>query len=319
MLIHQRHTIAEAKSSVDRLHTLVEHHYQEMTSRVQALKVPDLQKSDDAIRMLENDTESLATIHAQPPHSSYGEAIESELARCDFADDLQRSRVYRRNQAFRGSIISQLTRSVYSLGWSFFSDLSMAEVSNISVIHLAITEGEILNPNRSLQTWLSRPNARISIDDFYSDGQRTQMYKVARGSVQAKGSAASLQWEELFEENESARTDNNLDPTSTPPMVDPLGSASPSQAQVTSSPGPHEMVEGEVTYRCKGCGEVYLTPQCSLAHYPPPVLGWIANDCNLHLDTYGRNGLRNWCELPQQWSLREDDMLTIYQRTSNGM
>lgn len=302
MLIHQRHTIAEAKNSVDRLHTLVEHCYQEMTSRVQALKAPDLQKNDDGIRMLEDDTESLATIHAQPPHSSYGEAIESELARCDFENDLQRSRVYRRNQAFRGSIISQLTRSVYSLGSSFFSDLSMAEVSNISVIHLAITEGEILNPKRSLQTWFSQPND-----------------KVARGSVQAKGSAASLQWEELFEEKESARIDDNLDLTSTPPMVDPLDSVSPLQAQITSSPGPHEMVEGEVAYRCTGCGEVYLTPSCSLAHYPPPVLGWIANDCNLHLDTHERRGLRNWCELSQQWSLREVDMLTIYQRTSDGI
>ena len=272
MLIHQRHTIAEAKHSVDRLHTLVEHRYQEMTSRVQALKVPDLQKNDDAIRMLEDDTESFAAIHAQPPHSSYGEAVESELARCDFENDLQRSRVYRRNQAFRGSIISQLSRSVYSLGWSFFSDLSMAEVSNISVIHLAITESEILNPNRSLQTWSSQPNEKVSIDDFYPDGQRTQMYKVARA-----------------------------------------------QAQVTSSPGPHEMVEGEVAYRCTGSGGVYLTPSCSLAHYPPPVLGWIANDCNLHLDTHERRGLRNWCELPRQWSLREVDMLKIYQWTSDGI
>lgn len=97
VLIRFRHTIAEAKDSVDRLHALVEQCYKAMSSRVQALNVLDLQKRDDADWMLGDDTESLATIHAQPQDSSRKEANESELVQFDFADDLQRSRVYRRN------------------------------------------------------------------------------------------------------------------------------------------------------------------------------------------------------------------------------
>ena len=151
MLIFRRHTITEAKDSVDRLHALVQKCYKEMSFRVQALEVLSLQNDDDADWMSGDDTESLATIHAHPPglNSEEGESIESKLIRFDFADDLERSRVYRRNQAFRKSVISALTNSIYSTGWSFLSDLSMAEVSNISVINLAVTEGETFNLQRS--------------------------------------------------------------------------------------------------------------------------------------------------------------------------
>ncbi len=141
---------------------------------------------DDESLMLEDDVESVATItiHAHPSDLSSKEFIESEFGRFAFSDELQKSRVYRRNQAFRNSVISALTNSAYSLRWSVLSDLSMAGVSNISVINLAITEGEVFNPRRASQTWSVQPDQGPSIDN-YVDGQRTQPYKVAHEPTSA--------------------------------------------------------------------------------------------------------------------------------------
>lgn len=52
------------------------------------------------------------------------------------------------------------------------------------------------------------------------------------------------------------------------------------------------MEQDEAAYPCKGCGEVCFTPPCGLSAKPPPVLGRSANECNLHVDTRGRKGLR---------------------------
>ena len=189
MLICQRHTIAEAQCSVDRLHTLVEKYYKEITYKVQALEVLNI-REDNAPGMLEDDTESLATIHQHRPDADPEEMMESGLGHFDFSDELQRSRVYRRNRAFRESVISSLTNSVYSLGWSFLSDSSMAEVSNISVINLVVTEGEVFNPRRSSQTWLARPDGVVSTNNNVG-GQHTQPYKISHKPVRAETSAAT--------------------------------------------------------------------------------------------------------------------------------
>ena len=189
MLICRRHTIVEAKYSVDRLHALIEKCYNEMTYRVQALEALNI-REDNVSGMLEDDTGSLATIHQHRHDADPEEMMESGLDYFDFSDELQRSRVYRRNQAFRKSVISALTNSVYSLGRSFFSDLSMAEVSNISVINLVITEGEVFNPGRSTQTWSARPDGVVSTNDNVG-GQHTQSFKISHEPVQAETSAAT--------------------------------------------------------------------------------------------------------------------------------
>ncbi|CAF9925345.1 hypothetical protein IMSHALPRED_006448 [Imshaugia aleurites] len=276
------HTIAEAKDSVDRLHALVEQCYKAMSSRVQALNVLDLQKRDDADWMLGDDTESLATIHAQPQDSSRKEANESELVQFDFADDLQRS-----------------------------------QLSNISVINLAITDGEMFNPTRSSQTWSLQPNSGVSADD-YVDGQSICSHKVAREPIKAFNSAAIAQayWPEwpqtqqqslpgarmlpqiqfredlniipqleAHQENTTReRLPNDTVPMSTLPPTDPLDPVLHLQAQASSSPQSHELTEEEVVdpsnpvppmtldssfsisespmeqdeaaYPCKGCGEI---------------------------------------------------------------
>lgn len=271
------HTIAEAKDSVDRLHAFVEKFYKEMSSRVQELELEILSRQENnASGMSEDDTESTMTIREHRPNVSSKEMMKSEIGHFEFSEELQRSRVYRRNQALRESVISALTNSAYSLGWSFFSDLSMAEVSNISVIDLVITEGEVFNPRRYSQTWSAQPNGAGSTNDDLG-GQHTQPYKIAHESVQAETSAAAARahspastqtqqqsppqidsplsptlsipaphGEELLGAEENTKNAQNLDSTSTlsqSELLDRVDLQSLPQVQGTSSPGSYDRVE----------------------------------------------------------------------------
>ena len=275
---------------MDRLHALVERYYNEMSIRVQALEVLDIQGRCDPDWMSADDTESLATIRERPPDLRNGESIEGESVSFDFSDELQRSRVYRRNRAFRQSVISVFSNSVHSLGWSFLSELSMAEVSNISAINLAITEGEIFNPQRSSQTWSAEPYGGQSTD-AYGIGQRTQLFKIARKAAPANispspreqrsasnqiqqpsqprfspppqfedrysGDSRSCRRSELhFGERDSAKTSDDTEPTSTLSPTDSLDPAPTSQTQTFSSSRYYDPAEDEPDYHCKGCGKM---------------------------------------------------------------
>lgn len=321
VLTCRRQTISEAKASVDGLHALIEQCFPKISSRVLPLEAPDFQNSGDADRMLDHDTDSLATIQAQSLNPSDESAITSKPVQFDFSDDLQNSRVYRRNQAFRTSVISALTRSAYSLGCSFFSDLSMAEVSNISVINLLITEGEIFNPTRSSQTWSTQTNEEALGDRnnrSYGDRKSFQLNDIilepiprddsstAQGllptSTLTRQRSVSLlcapfttlsppkspsysdgdsfySLEDLPEGRTRARDANILDSTSSLPLVDPLDPPSPSKTQAASLPASHGLVEKDIEYPCKGCGEVCFMPSCWLPAKPPPMLGRSANEC----------------------------------------
>ena len=306
MLIFRRHTIAEAKDSVDRLHALVESCYTEMSTRIKALEALSMQQ-DDTHWLSKDDTESLATIHAHRPDVNSENIMASELGDFNFSDELQRSRVYRRNQAFCTSVISVLTNSVWSLGWSFFSDLSMAEVSNFSVINLAITKGEVFNSGRSLQTWSARPNGEVANDD-YIDEDVTQLYKDASGTflvskslVEAQGHRpASVQiqkrnpfrarsplprsqplgrdnihpqWKEHNKDKKRTRSAKHLDLPSGPSLEDPLNALPPSKAQAPFFTQFNQKVEDEVAYPCKGCGEVSLCHTTFQLIRPLPQIG----------------------------------------------
>lgn len=281
LLRFARHTITEAKNSVDQLHHLMEQGYSEISSRVRALEVLSLQK-DNPSWTSKDDSESLAIIRAHRPDLSAEEIIESGRERFDFSDELQRSRVYKRNEAFRTSVISAITNSMYSLGWSFFSDLSMAEVSNISVMNLAVFEGEVFNPGRTSQTW-SAQSGRVTSTDDHLDGQSTQLYKVGHGPVQADTSAAIARghwrastqtqerslswtrsplprlhplerrrirplWEQHLGDEESTRNAEILDPTSTLSPADLSDPLSPPQPQTSSSSQSDEGVEDGESY-----------------------------------------------------------------------
>ena len=324
MLILRRHNIAEAKDSVDRLHALVESCYKEMSSRVQALEVLSMQQGDTCWTS-EEDTKSLATLHAHRPDISSDEIMESELGVFDFSDELQRSRVYTRNQAFRKSVFSTFTISAYSLGLSVFSDLSMAAVSDISVINLAITKGEVFNSGRSLQTWSAQSNKGYSSDD-HVDGQRTQPFELAHGRVQRHpcGSIARerqpvstqnqeqslpqrssrlhsserhnthAQWKEKPREEGIIGSYEGLDLTSTLSQAELSDSVSPSQVRATSSPQFNQQVGNKAAWPYKGRVEVCFTPSCCLSAKPPCALGQSANDWKHLPDTHEGKGLRTW-------------------------
>lgn len=65
-------------------------------------------------------------------------------------DELKKSRVYRKESAWR---ISTLSKDDCTMSWSCLSDFSLAEVSNISVINLAITTEDVYNHLRTSQSW----------------------------------------------------------------------------------------------------------------------------------------------------------------------
>ena len=141
----------EAKDSVDRLCSLVEKHYQEMSQRLLALEQPELeevyggQHSDD-------DTVLTPGVYLNPgtrPSSRTHEpgSRKSLLLKPDFTEDLETSRVYRRLPNWRSSMLSVCT-GTRSASWSILSGLSLTDISNISVINLVITTDELYEPTQ---------------------------------------------------------------------------------------------------------------------------------------------------------------------------
>ena len=188
--------MAEARDSMDQLHALVERFYEEMSNRVRALEVLDIQNQGDADMASVDDTGSIATIRVHPPDVRYEATTNRQTVHFDFLHDLQKSRVYRRTQAFRRSVFSVLTNSVGSVGWSFLTEMSLSEVSNISVINLPITDEEIFNPQRSSQTWSAKPNEGAPTGpyiDNLKDIQRSQLDKVVRKPLPARSSQTQRQ------------------------------------------------------------------------------------------------------------------------------
>ena len=249
--------MVDAKDSVDRLHVLVERCYKEMSSRIQALEVLNEQHRSDADRILGDNAESVRTIHAHQPDLSPEVFFEGELVPFDFSNELHGSRVYRRNQAFRGSVISALTNSVYSLAWSFFSEMSMAEISNISVINLAITERETHNPHRSCQTWSAQPKHGPFTGPYtyeHRDGQRTHSLEVIREPIPVNTAGT-------YQESSPAVTQIQQQGLPGVRPLTPLLAPVP-QVMIDSTSGfPVALVEQvEAEWQCNGCGEVRNSP-----------------------------------------------------------
>lgn len=144
------HTMLEAKNSVDRLCSFVEVHYQEISTRLQALEQHELQQNRvQGYVQLPGPSKSGATTADDShdlPASKATLATSHNPLDSGYSEDLQSSRVYRRTSAFRRSIHSFSTIDGHSMTWSNLSHLSMADVSQISLISLAITKGEVYNP-----------------------------------------------------------------------------------------------------------------------------------------------------------------------------
>jgi len=148
----KRESIIEARNSVDRLFTLVENHYQEMSFRLQNLERDETEQPEDK-SVLVDDAISITTVAAEGSNTRESDSRVSGTRTFSFTEDLQKSWVYKRNHAFRESIGSLSTRSIFTSHWSCLSALSMTDVSTISVINLPITESEVFNVHRSSQTW----------------------------------------------------------------------------------------------------------------------------------------------------------------------
>lgn len=123
-----------------------------MSFRLQTLERHDLEHKGDQ-SVLEDDAISTITVTAESSNATKSALVASGIRNFDFTEDLQKSRVYKRNRAFRESGFSLSTKSMYTTRWSCLSALSMADVSTISVFNLPITQSEVFNLHRSSQTW----------------------------------------------------------------------------------------------------------------------------------------------------------------------
>ena len=145
-----------ARASIDRLHHMIERHYQDMTSRVELLESGGLQtlaefQTDSDIQ---GDDFSIMTVKDGPlPTSQVASSLPAEITSREFAETLERSWVYRRSNALDASRLSIYSKDHCSMAWSSLTGVSWAEVSNISVIGLPIMFDEVYNHSRSRQTW----------------------------------------------------------------------------------------------------------------------------------------------------------------------
>ena len=103
VLISRSNTMVQAKASVDRLHDIVNKCYQEMSTRLHALELKELQRTGYAASILDDNASIrsntfIPNIH---PSSELNQDLAPEIGTIDFLEELKRSRVYSRNSAFR--------------------------------------------------------------------------------------------------------------------------------------------------------------------------------------------------------------------------
>ena len=256
VLIVRSNTIIQAKASVDRLHDVVNQCYQEMSTRLHALELKELQRMDHAASILDDNTSIRHNIFVPNFQSSSQLNIEPENGTIapDFLGELKRSWVYSRNSAFR---MSTFSADRHSTTWSCLSALSLSDVSNISIFDLAITMEEVQNPQRQSQTW--------------SNDQVTPIWPSQSGTwapdptmlLELKAIPAKTTTPAPEPDNETS----SIVTLREGPEIDGTvlsGGESKSQViQADESLSPIE--EDEDGYPCKGCGEVRCsTPLHSL-------------------------------------------------------
>lgn len=143
-------SIAEARTSVDRLHEIIEYCYGDMSSRITALELSEQR------RLEETSTRSPPEDHTA---SIFAKGPSTDL---EFTEALKKSWVYWRNNAFDTSGFSCSSGDTCSMAWSCLSGVSCAAISNISVINLPIMVDEVRHgisdergPSLSLNKWLT--------------------------------------------------------------------------------------------------------------------------------------------------------------------
>ncbi|KAL8725075.1 MAG: hypothetical protein Q9166_007586 [cf. Caloplaca sp. 2 TL-2023] len=137
---------------------MVERCYKEMSSRVGALELREQQRLDGLSTHPHSEDNTSSVLTVKDPRIGSCELGLGSTSSCDkytvgFTEALQKSWVYRRNNAFDISRLSLDSRDNCSMAWSYLSGISWAEVSNISVIGLPILFDEVYNPMQPSQTW----------------------------------------------------------------------------------------------------------------------------------------------------------------------
>ena len=143
-------SVDQATSSVENLTRLVQQVLrtnQYLFSRLGNLEsVPDNQTARSAASkneiVMQDDTLS---VNPKPDNSELTlGAVEPPIRRFEFEQDLHSSRVYTRamKRKTRESLVSS---AAFSFGWSCLSEMSLADISNISVISLPVSASDLSN------------------------------------------------------------------------------------------------------------------------------------------------------------------------------
>ena len=99
----------------------------------------------------------MSSVHVTPLATEEQKPVKIKRARSSsftgeraFEQDLVRSQVYMRVFFRRGSSLSFPSSTRRTIGWSYLSGLSLAEISQISVLSLPITPAEVWRPSHYL-------------------------------------------------------------------------------------------------------------------------------------------------------------------------
>lgn len=148
-----RANIMEAKGSVDRLYSLVEKHYQSILSRLQTLELRELQRMAPT-PVVPPITDDISVHYDQEAGNggtkAFAASATANAASPAFYEELKKSRAYRRDAVWR---MSTCSTDRCTTTCSTLTALSLAEVSHVSLMNLAITIEDVYNPQRVSQTW----------------------------------------------------------------------------------------------------------------------------------------------------------------------
>ena len=273
----------EAKGSVDRLHDILYKCYQEMSARVHALELREMQRMSCALSLqvgkddiVEGAILEMSQAALDSDRVPMGEDI---IAASEYLEDLKRSWVYRRNSAFRASTFSS---DRHSTAWSCLSDLSMSEVSNFSVINLAVSLEDVENPQRLSQTWSNEtmgpvwplqshvqgPGHLITSEERHMQEERCQTHAQSDNDDEASSIITVREdHHSLCEEHNhslpgAAKGISELFKNSLKSITQPWSGNSiipPKESSHNESIEPKskgDLEEDDKAYRCKGCGEI---------------------------------------------------------------
>ncbi|KAI9762001.1 MAG: hypothetical protein M1840_001499 [Geoglossum simile] len=132
----------QAKSSMDTLCSLVGELIESNTNMSNRLRMLESRMSGPQNRSVDDDFGSIKTTTSR---RRLHDSRRLSLPRLDFEDALFATRVYE-NTLFRNSIESLTSSRPRTAQWSVLSRLSLADISNLSVLSLPLSASELYNP-----------------------------------------------------------------------------------------------------------------------------------------------------------------------------